>query len=143
MTEKVDGKPKTSTFKAKNADELKKKHPEAYKLYKEHAAGNQNAVIGNIQLRVVGGVGAAARRPALQQLERARQQLAETTRKLRKLTEDGAKPAQLAKLIDELEAAQRELTQAANKLRPGGIRLQAVPGRLQAGLEWVLPRCAV
>ena len=43
VTETVDGKPKTSKYEAKNADELKKKHPDAHKLYKKYG---QNRVRG-------------------------------------------------------------------------------------------------
>ena|GEM_PF-1525637 len=44
VTEKVNGKNKTKKFEAKNETELKKKHPELYKLYQKqnrlHNAGN-------------------------------------------------------------------------------------------------------
>jgi len=37
ITEKVEGKPKTTKYQAKNAEELKKKHPKVYELYARHA----------------------------------------------------------------------------------------------------------
>jgi len=50
ITETKNGKPVTRKFEAKNADELKKKHPEAHKLYQQYSQG----VAGNIQLRING-----------------------------------------------------------------------------------------
>jgi len=52
VTEKVDGKDKTTVTKAKNETELKKKHPALYKLYKKQ---NQlqnpfNIAFGNLNL---------------------------------------------------------------------------------------------
>ena len=45
-TDKVNGKEVTKKYEAKNADELKKKEPEGYKLYKEYGEkqGNGGAV---------------------------------------------------------------------------------------------------
>lgn len=57
-TRTVDGKAKTDVYKGTDLDDLKKKHPEAAKLYEKHAGGN-NLVIGGgggaIQLQI-GGV---------------------------------------------------------------------------------------
>jgi len=39
VTEKVDGKEKTTVYKARNSAELKQQHPEAYKLYLKHMRG--------------------------------------------------------------------------------------------------------
>jgi hypothetical protein len=41
-TEKKEGKEQTKQYSAKNADELKKKHPEAYRLYEKY--GKQQAI---------------------------------------------------------------------------------------------------
>lgn len=46
QTRTVDGKPKTDEFKAADSDELKKNHPEAFKLYEQYAPRN-----GNVQIR--------------------------------------------------------------------------------------------
>lgn len=43
VTEKKDGQETTKKYEAKDLAELKKKHPEAYKLYEKH--GKQNGVI--------------------------------------------------------------------------------------------------
>ena len=47
ITETKEGKPVTRKFEAKNADELKKKHPEAHKLYQQYSQG----AAGKIQIR--------------------------------------------------------------------------------------------
>ncbi len=46
QTRTVDGKPKTDEFKAADSAELKKDHPEAFKLYEQYAARNGNVQIG-------------------------------------------------------------------------------------------------
>jgi hypothetical protein len=52
VTEKVNGQDKTDTYKAKDADELKKKSSEAYKLYEKYGQqGQARAVLGNIQIQ--------------------------------------------------------------------------------------------
>ncbi len=57
-TRTVDGKAKTDVYKGADLDDLKKKHPEAAKLYEKYSGGN-NLVIGGgggaIQLQI-GGV---------------------------------------------------------------------------------------
>jgi hypothetical protein len=50
ITEKnKEGKEETKTYEAKNAEELEKKHPEAYKVYKEYSQG-QVGGIAQIQI---------------------------------------------------------------------------------------------
>jgi hypothetical protein len=52
VTEKVNGQDKTDTYKAKDADELKKKSPEAYKLYEKYGQqGQAGVILGNIQIQ--------------------------------------------------------------------------------------------
>jgi hypothetical protein len=48
-TDKVNGKEITKKYEAKNVDELKKKQPEGYKLYKEY--GEQQGNMGAVQLQ--------------------------------------------------------------------------------------------
>jgi hypothetical protein len=45
ITEKKDGKQKTEKYTAKDAQNLKKQHPEIYKLYVKHSQGNPAAAI--------------------------------------------------------------------------------------------------
>ena len=52
IIETKQGKPVTRAFKAKNADELKKKSPEAHKLYEKYSKGGAgNIQLGNIQIQ--------------------------------------------------------------------------------------------
>jgi hypothetical protein len=53
VTETKDGKETTTKTEAKDADDLKKKSAEAFKVYKQYAQDNQGAA--NIQLQVAGG----------------------------------------------------------------------------------------
>lgn len=57
-TRRVDGKSKTDEFKADDLDDLKKKHPDAAKLYEKYVAGPNAGVGGGFQFQI-GGVGAA------------------------------------------------------------------------------------
>ena len=56
-TRPVDGKAKTDEYKAADLDDLKKKHPEAAKLYEKYAAGN--VIVGGaaaqVQIQAVPG----------------------------------------------------------------------------------------
>ncbi|HEY4260889.1 MAG TPA: hypothetical protein VGM98_12045, partial [Schlesneria sp.] len=56
-TRLVDGKSKTDEFKADDLDDLKKKHPDAAKLYEKYAAGPNAGFGGGIQMQI-GGIGA-------------------------------------------------------------------------------------
>jgi hypothetical protein len=56
-TRQVDGKSKTDEFKADDLDDLKKKHPDAAKLYEKYAAGPNLGFGGGIQMQI-GGIGA-------------------------------------------------------------------------------------
>ena len=57
VTTKKNGKDVTEKYEAKNADELKKKHPQAYELYKQYGQ-NQGGVVmqfqfgGNVPIRI-------------------------------------------------------------------------------------------
>lgn len=68
-TRLVDGKSKTDEFKATDLDDLKKKNPDAAKLYEKHTAGN-NVVIGGagggaLQIQI-GGVARPIAPPGFQ-----------------------------------------------------------------------------
>lgn len=54
VTAKVAGKDKVTEYTAKNKDELKKKHPEGFKLYEKYLAGGAANARGMLQLRVNG-----------------------------------------------------------------------------------------
>jgi hypothetical protein len=53
ITEEKDGKPVTQEYKAKNADELKKNHPEIHKIYEKHAPKG-GAAQQQIKVKIIG-----------------------------------------------------------------------------------------
>ena len=61
-TDKVNGKEVTKKYEAKNADELKKKEPEGYKLYKEYGEKQGN---GGAGLLTIQGILTPVQPPAL------------------------------------------------------------------------------
>jgi hypothetical protein len=124
VTETVDGKEKSSKYEAKSADELKKNHPEAHKLYEKYKDG----VVGNIQIRAVPGVpllpgppglqvpGLANPATALEKIEKAKAELAKAAEALKKLDLDKASPDDLKKLTEQLATAAKDLDDAEKAL---------------------------
>lgn len=119
-TRTVDGKSKTDEFKADDLDDLKKKHPDAAKLYEKYAAGRNAGFGGAIQMQIRGNAGGAfplARpvpgfRPELNptpnQTDGARTIRAELDGRKIEITEtDGQKiRIKLTKMVDGKEVAQ-------------------------------------
>jgi hypothetical protein len=117
------GKEKTSKYEAKDADELKKRHPEAAKIYEEYAKGGA----GNIQIQAIQGnfnlpngrgplpvpPRIAPFRPALpkanqdaaKRLEEAQKRIAEMKKELEKATEEAN---QLKDRVKQMEEAKDE-----------------------------------
>jgi len=60
VTETVDGKEKVSKYEAKNAEELKKNHPEAHKLYEKYNTTPGGLRIGIFGPGGPGGIGGGA-----------------------------------------------------------------------------------
>lgn len=122
VTETVDGKETKKEYAGKNLADLKKKHPEAAKLYEEYAEGN-----GAGGIRVFAGPGAfpggfpnfpnlpAPFQPfpkpdAKNNLNQAVKRIDESIERLRKLAKDGLLPqAQLDTLVKQLEATKKQL----------------------------------
>jgi hypothetical protein len=123
ITETVDGKEKSSKFEAKTAEELKKNHPEAHKLYEKYAKMGPGAAI---RFGAIGPAIAPVARPirigaipqkALDQMEEAKRQLDDATDKLRKLAEESRiTPEQVKKLAEQVEAAKKQLEEARAQL---------------------------
>jgi len=134
VTEKKDGKDKTSKYEAKNADELKKKHPEAYKIYKEYAEGQGGQIqIQMPPMRIQGMPGGPIpfkiRPPALpgmfpqpqddrqkkaaEKIEQTRQQLKDLAEQLKKQLGDDEKAQEKLKRLEEI---QRQLDEVKEKL---------------------------
>jgi hypothetical protein len=123
LTETVDGKEKVSKYEAKDAEELKKKHPEVHALYEKYSKFGPGVAIRFGAIGPGGAPGfAPAARPfrlgavpqkALDQMEAAGKQLAEATEKLRKLAEESRiSPEEVKKLADQIEAAKKQLEEA-------------------------------
>jgi hypothetical protein len=131
VTESAGGKEKTDTFKAKDADELKKKFPEAHKLYEKYMNG---AGIGNLQIQAqampiqIGVAGPpqivlpqgfgpqpAPNAEAQKHIAEAQKRLAEATDNLRKNA--GAPGGEdFRRALDQLDEARKSLDEARNKL---------------------------
>ena len=142
ITEKVNGQDKTDTFKAKDADELKKKSPEAYKLYERFSQGAGR--FGNIQIQaqaipVPFGGGplvpmpmqaiprnaipfnnqpTEAQKELAKQVEEARKLVADATDQLKQVGQPPADAeAAKQKALGELEDALDKLDAAQQKLK--------------------------
>lgn len=122
----------TKEFSGKNAADLKAKAPEAHALYEKYEKYTK-AIKGGANLNVnFGAVPAAGpfqiqaqvgnlvdgRRAALE-LQKHRETVQKTIDKLKALTEKkDLKPEELKPILDELEAANQSLDEAAKKLNP-------------------------
>jgi hypothetical protein len=124
VSENVNGKDKTETFKAKDADELKKKSPEAHKLYEKYMNGPG---VGNIQIQALplpGGFQPIAPQPqntdaakaAAQQIAEAQKRIAEAADNLRKNAGGAPNGDDLKRALDQLDEARKELEGARGKL---------------------------
>ena len=136
VTEKVNGQEKSDTYKAKDADELKKKYPEAAKIYDKYA---QNGGFGQIQIQaqaipIQGGImpaiplipaipatpqadGTEAQKQAAQQISAARKSISDATEALKNA---GANPDALKKATEQLQEATKKLEEAQGKLGDAG-----------------------
>lgn len=126
-------------FAAKDADELKQKHPEAHKYFERYAAGNNPAGVfalgqAQVQLQRNAAPGIPARldlaggrtlinteqlKSSLQEIDEARtdvQQLAERLQAL--AAKDNVDPAALKKLADDIKSANERIKSARLKLLP-------------------------
>jgi hypothetical protein len=125
VVETVNGKEVRNEYAARDANELKLKHPEAYKLYEKHTAGKQMGAVVNGQF-VLGGFGnvfppdparaqqAAAAQVALQSLARIEAEIESTratVQRLRHRVATGQTPeADLQPYLDQLQKLHRQLS---------------------------------
>jgi hypothetical protein len=128
IVEKKDGKDVKEKYEAKDVAELKKKHPEAHKVYDKYHKG------GRIQIKppiLVPGVPiqglqppgkrAGRRRlietkPIIDQLEQTAQQLEEARQQMQQLEVDGKKTESLQKALERLDKARKSLDEVKRKL---------------------------
>lgn len=144
ITEKVDGNDKTEKYAAKDADELKKKHPEAAKIYEQYKAGGipgGGIIAVQVQANGVPGQAPQIRRlapnfipppqfvpnalpgavpnvgQAAAPIADARKLLAEAAEALKSPgADDEAGRAARQKTLDQVQAADRKLAEAEEKL---------------------------
>ena len=130
ITEKKNGKDVTKKYSAKNKDELKKKHPEAYKVYQKYNQGRggirvRAVQIGGLPLRIPAARLVPARRlePRNQiadRLDKVGKQLEEARQSIKKIADksDSADGEALRKSLKQIEDAAKELKEARAKLVP-------------------------
>ena len=132
VTEKKDGKETTKKYEAKNAAELKKKHPDAYKIYEKH--GKQN---GGIQLRVA--------RPAIPvvpqpqriaqirktHFDRMKKNLDDQIERIEKQAEqaDGARKESFKRMIESLKRHRKTIEDMEKRQLPGQAPPQQDDGK--------------
>jgi len=137
VTEKVDGKDQTKKYEAKDVDDLKKKHPDAHKIYEE-STKQQNVQIqiggGAIQaipalpavpglapgraIPVLPGLRNPAQLRAIQaQLERVQKELQEAEQRVKKAAENTPQADELGKSIQQIQEARKQLEDAIEKLK--------------------------
>lgn len=150
ITETKDGKPVTEKFEAKNADELKKNHPDAHKAYEKYNQGGFGAP--QIQIQAVPGnalpiqpgqiqriqlqPGARNFRAAAplnpedqKKLSDASAKMKDALRRFGQAMEDTKDPesAEAKKARAELEAAQKEYAEVRKSLLPAPQFLPVAP----------------
>jgi len=135
VTEKPEGdkKPQPKEYKAANAAELKKKHPEAHKLYEQYGKQQGVNIVMNLGGIAIGPAAAralprrqpripAAGRSALDArkaaalIDKARAELKQATDKLQAQSKDGLDANALADLLKRIRAAESKLAEARKKL---------------------------
>lgn len=143
VTEKVDGKDQTKKYEAKDVAELKTKHPEAHKIY-EQSAKQPNVQIQFGAVPIAPGIEGIQAIPALpralppfrnglpglpgmidpqrqnairEQLDKVQRDLKEAEERIKKNAGEGAQAEEIAKSLQQIEAARKQLEEAAEKLK--------------------------
>ncbi len=123
VTEKINGKEVTKKYEAKNADDLKKNHPEGHKIYEKYGKGG-----GVIQFRVGAkpfkiqpGQIPAIPQPAPNQngaIEKSKQRIQEMIdRYKKKLEQTPADAEQLKQVIERLEKHLKQIDDVQKRLQ--------------------------
>ncbi len=124
VTEKVDGKEKSTTHEVKNAEELKKKLPDVFKLYQKY--GQQRAA-PRIALQIAAQALPMRRlvpaakpdgvKKAVQQIEAAQKQLKQSIEAMQKLAHSKAPAEDVKQMTEQIEAAIKQLEEAQRQLK--------------------------
>ncbi len=128
VTEKTEGKNVTRKYAAKDAAELKKKHPDAHKLYEKYNQGGgiqvQAFQIPALQMQQIQAGLNPPMPPGLinpkelaDKLEKVSGQLDETRKLLDQLKPRNPESEPLQNAIQQLEKAQKELEETRDKLK--------------------------
>lgn len=128
VKEQVDGKEVSKEYSAKDKAELKEKHAEAFALYEKYSqqmggiialpaqiAGRMQIMPAMPAFRVVNPAVQAA---AVEELQKAQDELKAATAELRKLTESGTglTAEAVGELLKKIEAAEAKIREATEKL---------------------------
>lgn len=132
VTEKVDGKDQTKNYEAKDADDLKKKHPDAHKIFEESTKQQALQIqfgraipalpmVPAIQAQAIpllpGMRTPAQLRPVQEQLERVQKDLKEAEQRVKKAAENSPQADELGKSLQQLEEARKQLEEAIEKIK--------------------------
>jgi exonuclease VII small subunit len=107
VTETKDGKEATQKYQAKNAEELKKNHPEAHKIYEQYNNGPAQAPLAP--------AADAARRITQMRIDSLQRSLESLERSLDQL-ENGLGKEKTKEIKQHLETVKQELSEAKKKL---------------------------
>jgi len=112
VTTKQDDKEEVKEYEADSAEDLKAKHPEAFKLYEQYARQEGAAVV---RIRPDTPVIVREPRAIRERLDKAQQQLDKATEQLQKRMEATEKDDELRNIIEAMEAAKKELDAARER----------------------------
>lgn len=125
ITEKVGNMEKVEKYEAKDADELKKNHPDAHKIYEKYSRGGGGIIIR--EFRAVPGRGARilpavprkidGNKKATEGIDAAIKGLEKAQEDLKQAGKDGAGANAIEKAVEQLEAAKKQLEQAKEGLK--------------------------
>lgn len=133
ITEPVDGKDKSTTYEAKDAKELKEKHPDAYRWFEQYVENGRRGFgqlnIGGMRIPGIplprglnfGPPWMQGEKQATQSVNEARKRLTQAIGKLKRLAKADANADDLIQVAEELEAAERNLAEAVESLERGGF----------------------
>ncbi|MCO6456302.1 MAG: hypothetical protein J5I93_13470 [Pirellulaceae bacterium] len=131
VTEKKDGKETTQKYAAKSAEELKKQHPEAHKIYDKYSQQQGGIQIQAIQLgavpiqlapRALRGLPRAGQdmKDVAERLEKVQKQLQEAAERIKAISDktDSADSDALRKSLEQLQDAAKQLEETRQKIQP-------------------------
>jgi len=122
VTSKKNGKETTEKYEAKDAAELKKKHPKAYEIYTKYAKQGGNIVV---QMQAVGGNVQMVARPRPNTIDTAARILPAWTSHLNRLVSEEAVK----------QASKKSNENLKNKVAEAKKQLDEIEKRLQAAIE--------